>query len=1033
MKKSLLLWLFMALGVVQALAQTRTITGKITDAKDGAPLPGVTISIKGTNTGTLTGPDGNFRLEAGQDAQALVVSFIGYETQEVSLGNRTNFSLQLKTDTKSLQEIVVTAQGIVRDKRSLGYATQNVTGDELSQKSEPNVLNALAGKVAGVNIVGSSGAPGASTNIFIRGITSFTGNNQPLIVVDGIIFSNDLDATENTLFGSQPANRLADISPESIESINILKGPAAAALYGSRASNGAIVITTKRGQQLTGKTEVTFTSSVNFQQVSGWPKLQNQYGQGINNDFINTTTSSWGPAFGTLDSVTTSWGERVPYRAYPDNVKDFFKTGHIIQNGLQLASGTADNNISLSVSSMFQNGVIPSTKFDRNSIQLAGNKKLENGITFNASINYVRSVQGGVPQGNGGSAAGQLTRIPRSFDLIGMPYQDANKQSIYYNPSQNHPLWSTEHERLTSKVDRVFGNFIIGRDITDWLNVSYRVTADVYTDRRKLFLEIGAARAPTGQVVEDQFFRSELNGDLMIRAHKDNLFTQGLNVSGLLGHNLNQRDFQNSTVFAEELTIPDFQNPSNASVFSQSAEVTERRRLVGYYGQLNFNYKDYLYLELTGRLDQSSTLPKDKNKYFYPAASFSFVPTTAFKLESDVLSYLKVRGAIARVGNDADPYLLQTVFAKAGFGNNLASISFPISVGGGSIPGFQPSTRIGSNTLTPEFTTSYEGGLNIGLFRNRVSLDATYFYTRSSDMIFNVNVSNSSGFDTRTTNVGLMTNKGIELLLNATPVRVSDFSWDVSVNFTRIRNMVKEIAPGIESSAIPGNAFIGIQPSIAVDQPYGVIIGTKFRRNDNGELLVNGATGVYVPGEAGQVIADPNPDWLGGITNTLRYKGLSLSFLVDTRQGGDIYSFGMVDLKNTGALEITAADRDQPRILPGVIEVADKQYIPNNIQISAQTYWGALGGLASEGAVFDATVYRLREISLNYALPSQLLNKTPFGGLSVGLSAHNLLFYAPHFPGDPETNSQGAGNIRGFDYNGAPNVRSYGANLRATF
>ncbi|HJT75562.1 MAG TPA: SusC/RagA family TonB-linked outer membrane protein, partial [Chitinophaga sp.] len=962
MKQTLLLWLFVAISVMPALAQTRTISGKVTDVKDGSPIPGVTVIVKGTTTGTVTGAGGNFSLSADQNAKILIVSFVGYETQQVNLDGSTTYNIGLKEDPKSLEEVIVTAQNISRDKRSLGYAFESVKGDELAQRSEPNVLNTLNGKIAGVTITGSSGAPGASTNINIRGITSFTGSNQPLIVVDGIIFSNALDATENTLFGSQPANRLADISPENIESVSVLKGPAAAALYGSRASAGALVITTKSGKELKGKSEVTFTSSVSFQNVSGIPKLQNQYGQGANNDFNNTSSNSWGPAFGTIDSVTTVQGVRVPYRAYPNNVKDFFKTGSIIQNGLNFSSGTAENNISLSLSSTFQNGIIPESKFDRNSVQIGGVKTLNNGVKLMTSVTYVRTSQRGVPQGNGGSAFGQLTRIPRSYDLTGVPYQDENGKSIFYNLTQNHPLWSTEHERLQGNNDRVFGYFTAGYNILKWLNVSYRVTADVYNDRRKFYNEIGSVRNPTGATVRDNFFRSELNGDLMIKANKSNLFTEGLDLNVFLGQNINQRDYQDVTLYGEELTIPNFENPSNASIFSQSGETIEKQRLIGYYGQLSFGYKNYLFLELTGRMDQSSTLPSDKNKYFYPSAALSFVPTDAFHIESNVLSYLKLRANAARVGRDAPPYRLQTYFVGATFGNNLASITYPISVGGSSVPGFLTNTRIGSPSLSPEFVTSYEGGFNIGLFQNRVSLDATYFYTKSSKQIFDVAVSNASGFDTRTTNVGLMTNKGIELVLNATPLKIGAFQWDLSANFTRIRNNVKEIAPGVDNAPLVGNAFIGINPSIAINHAYGVIIGTKNARNDAGELLINPSTGLFVPGIAGEVIADPNPDWQAGLTNTFRYKGFSLSFLIDTRQGGDIYSFSMTDLKSNGSLEITGKDRDKPRILPGVIETSDGKYIKNNIQISAQSYWGALGGLASEGAVYDATVWRLREV-----------------------------------------------------------------------
>jgi TonB-dependent SusC/RagA subfamily outer membrane receptor len=376
----------------------------------------------------VTGSDSRYSIGVPDNA-TLVFSFIGRPVD-----------VQMASDVKALQEIVVTAQGIERDQRTLGYAVQSVKGEALSQRSTPDVLNALQGKVAGVNIVGASGAPGASTNINIRGVSTFGGSNQPLIVVDGIIFSNDLNNTQNTLFGSQPGNRLADINPESIESVNILKGPAAAVLYGSRASAGAIVITTESGKGLQNKTEVTVNSSVNFQSVYGLPPFQNHYGQGANNDFVPNSTNSWGPRFGDLETVVNLQGETVPYQAYPKNVRDFYETGNIIQNSVNIASGKENANFGLSAGSAVQKGIIPNTDFKRHNVQLTGNTKLNNGLTLGGSLSYVKTQQTGIPQGNGGSAFGQLTRIPRSFDLVGRPYQDDLGRSIYYTTTQNHPL-----------------------------------------------------------------------------------------------------------------------------------------------------------------------------------------------------------------------------------------------------------------------------------------------------------------------------------------------------------------------------------------------------------------------------------------------------------------------------------------------------------------------------------------------------------------------------------------------------------------
>jgi TonB-linked SusC/RagA family outer membrane protein len=1044
------------LGASPLLAQDITIRGQVTSSDDGSPLPGVSIQLKGTTRGATTDGDGRYQLAIPAGSR-LVFSFIGFATQEVAVGNQTTINIRLESGSQSLDEVVVTAQGIERDKRSLGYSTQEVTAAQIAQKSEPNLLNTLQGKLAGVQINTQSGQPGASTNINIRGITSFTGSNQPLIVVDGIIFSNDINNTGNTLFASQSPNRLADVNPDNIESINVLKGPAASVLYGSRASAGAIVITTKSGRNQNNKTEVTLASSFNVQNVYGLPRFQNDYGQGTNNLYLNNSTASWGfPFVGGPASITNIQGEVRPYQAYPNNVRDFFRQGSFLQNTVNIAGGDANRNFALSVGNTSQQGITENSKFVRTNIQLGGETKLNNGLKIAGTASYVQSVQRGAAVGNGGSAFGQISRIPRSFDLQNEPQVDAAGRPIYFLTTANNPNWALFNTTLDSQVDRVFGNFTVGYDVAKWLNVTYRVTGDTYTDRRKNVAAIGAARAAQGEVIEDNFFRAELNGDLLINAKTDRFFLDGLSANLLLGNNINQRQFQQQRVYAEQLTIPGFYNVSNASVFTQSAEVTELRRLVGYYAQASFSYNNYLFLELTGRADQSSTLPRANNTYFYPSASVSFVPTDAFKVQSDILSYVKVRANIARVGRDADPYLLNSVFVKSSFGNNVASLNFPVSIGGNSIPGFQISSRIGNNGLTPEFVTSTEVGLNVGLFKNRIGIDAAYFFTRSTDQIFNVAVSNSSGYDTRTTNVGALRNEGVELVLTGTPVRTRAFKWDVNFNFTLIRNRVESISEGITSSAIPGGAFTGIIPSIVVGQPYGVVVGNAYARVQNtnpqgayydptgqfvGQYVINPVTGQFAPTVAGQVLSNPQPNYTAGITNTFSYKGLSLSVLLDTRQGGQIFSFAAIDYRNLGSLYVTGIDRDQPRILPGVIPITNDGTVsgavsgfrPNNIQLTSQAYWQGLGGLGSEAAVFDATVYRVREVALNYALPKSLLGKTPFGNISVGVSGRNLFFFAPNYYLDPEVNTQGAGNIQGLDLSGPPNTRNIGANLRLTF
>ena len=1071
MKKIILMGLVLMVTLLHgAMAQTRTVSGRVTDQSAGGGLPGVTVLVKGTTNGTSTNSDGSFSLTVPQEGGTLVFSSIGMTTQERVIGSESTFNMALAQDVKQLSEVVVTALGIERDTRSLGYATQQIKADQISQRSEPNVLNALQGKVAGVNITGASGLAGASTNINIRGITSLQGNNQPLFVVDGIPISNDIDRANagnslGSLGGAQTSNRALDIDPESIESINILKGPAAAALYGSRASSGAIIITTKSGRSANNKTEVTVTSSFNVQNVFGLPKLQNDYGQGTQGTVVtagglgdvNTGSRlSWGPRYGTTptrpNGLLLANGSTLPYQAY-DNIRDFYRQGTILSNGVNIAGGNADQNLSLNVNHTKQSGIVETSELNRTNVQLGGNVKLANKLRAGGSVNFVQTNQSGPLIGNGGSAFGQLTAIPRSYNLQGLPSQDPITGTNIFFPGADNPYFTLRNNPTTSDLTRFINTATLSYDFLPWLNVTYRAGLDTYSDRRKQSFVIGANRAPGGLILDQNFFRSEVNGDLLVTLKKDNILTEGLNASLLLGQNVNQRRFQSISSQADALVFGGFTNSSAGTVFSNgTGETSSVRRLLGYYSQLSLSYNNYLFLELTGRADQSSTLPVANNTFFYPAATLGFVFTDAFKISNDIFSYGKLRGNIARVGRDANPYQLETFYNVASNGNNVTNFNFPFTINNTVYPGFGTSSIIGGGqTLTPEFTQSYEGGTNLGFFNNRLTFDLTYFYTRSENQILPVTTAASTGFTQRVTNIGRVDNKGFEALVTVAPVRTENFRWDVSANFTRIRNEVISIAPGVERASINGSAFTGSLPSFEVGKPYGVILGGKVPRvpakdpitkRDNapgvvGRYIVNPTTGLYDTNlTPNQVLADPNPDWQGGITNSLNYRGITLSFLVDANVGADILSFSQAQFKSTGQVAETAVDREAPRVLPGVIPNGDGTFRENNIQIDAQSYYGGgggLGGLQSEFNVFDATVYRLREASVGYSLPKSLLERTPFGQASITLSGRNLFFYAPNAPFDPELNTQGAGNLRGLDLQGPPNTRNYGVNLRFTF
>jgi hypothetical protein len=677
---------------------------------------------------------------------------------------------------------------------------------------------------------------------------------------------------------------------------------------------------------------------------------------------------------------------------------------------------------------------------------------LANNVKIGGSLQYSNSTQRSSLTGNGGSAFGQLQAVPRSYDLQGLPYIDANGRSLFLGgvAGAENPLWSLEKNVTNSNADRFTGNITVDYDFTKWLNVSARVGLDNYTDRRKQRFGVSSLRQPLGEIADFVAYRSQINSDLIVTLKKNNLFNSNINGTLRLGNNINARRSQFITANVENTLLPNFDNVAFGTVFSNgTTELSEQRRLVGWYGQASLDYKNWAFLEFTGRADRSSTLPVANSSFFYPSISGSIVLTDAFKINSNILSYAKVRGNWAKVGKDADPYQIATYYRVLNQGNNVANLAFPIN----GLGGFAIDTQLGAGqTLKPEFTTSTEAGLNVGLFKNRITIDATYYLTRHTDLITNVGLAASTGFTSRTINVGEMTNEGVEILLNITPLKTKDFKWDFTANISKNVNKVVRVGGGVDRFNIGGNAFTGTTPSIVEGAPYGVIVGgAKPRVGDvgfpvvgteanryEGQIVINPNNGLWAtPDIQNKILADPNPKALIGITNTFTWKGFTLSALFDSQIGGEIVSFSTGFYKSRGMIEETAVQRELSRTINGVIPVRDASnaiigYTPNNIQIDAQNYWGGMG-LQSDLNVYDATVYRLREATFGYTFPSKLLAKTPFGNASINFVGRNLFFFAPSAIIDPEVNTQGAGNIRGLELQSAPNTRNYGVNIRLTF
>ena len=1056
MKKCLLLLFFLAgtLSVQSIYAQQRTVSGKVTSADDGAPVPGVNVLLKGTATGTVTDLDGNYKIAVPSEATVLVFSFIGLQTQEVTVGAQAVINVIMETEAEILEAVVVTALGIERDKRALSYATQEVQGEDLAQKSTNSVFQSLQGKVAGLNISSPGGAAGQTETIILRGVTSIAGNsrNQPLIVVDGTpinidIIGTDVAAGSAQVFGSgNIGSGLADLNPQDIESVNVLKGPTAAALYGIRAANGAIIITTKKPSSQKGLS-VRLTTSVNVTQVNILPSYQNEFGQG--NDFRFGTPnglSSFGRRFGSIpnDSIQNFNGENIAFQNFPDNVRDFFNTGVLINNDLQISGGNGESGFILSVGSSLQDGIVPFSDLQRTNVRLGGNTKVLDRLSLNGSISFSRREVLGSPQGNNGSSPFFLLQsLPRSLDLVGNPVLNPDGSQNFFSGFDN-PLFSAEFNTVTQNVDRVIGNYGLQLDITEvpGLKLNYNFGVDISSDNRQQVFAVGSARFGDGTIIQDnQTFRSFESTFIV---SYDRNINEDFSIGIKAGHNLNSAVRERFIVQANDLLLPGLNNVNNSATINPDARngIDFQRRLIGVFGEVSVGYRDWAYLTFTGRNDWSSTLPEGNRGFFYQSIGGSLIFTEAFNIESSILSFGKVKASFAEVGNDAPAFLTSNVFvANPSFGNNVSQVNFPFNGNGA----FTAGGTIGNNALVPEENQEIEVGIELGLLNNRINIDANYYTQDVTNQILAVQVPSSTGFTSLTSNVGLITNEGIEVVASADILQRNNFNWKAIVNFSRIRNEVVELSDGLEFTQLGGFTTNG--PAAQVGEAIGVFRGTMVQRDpitgmplilatgtNRGTLLNPGATGV---------IGDPNPDFNLSWINQLSWKGINFSFQWDLQKGGDIFSNTIIFSNFLGVTEESAVNREGSRIIPGVLANADGSVIldgdgnpvPNNIQITTEDFFQDLAFGANETAVFDGSFLRLREITLGYSIPKALLDKTPFGGIDISFSARNVFTFAPNINTniDPEVSNSAGALFRGFEVNSGPGVVNYGFNASFRF
>lgn len=1090
-----ILTLLIALVAQFSFAQVKTISGTVTDSGN-IPLPGVNIVVEGTSNGTLSDFDGNFTISAAV-GDVLILSYIGQKDVRLTVGSSDYYAIQMEEDAQQLDEVVVTSLGLKREARSLGYSVAKVTGEDVQGRAEPDLIRAMQGKMTGVNITGGGGAPGQSTKINIRGMSSLTGNTQPLFIVDGIPFDNSVNSTagagQNTVF----SNRGFDLDPNSIESISVLKGAAASALYGSRATNGVIVVTTKGASTRSRKgLEVSYNGSMMMTDISGIPDYQDVYTQGSNQVYNGGFIGNWGaPMPNEVDRINQEYGTNYSktYSLYPDGspypdgtasnpvsnrfpnvfpdlmqeytmpdgsvrnvsapyqiephdiIGGFFQTGQTIDNAVSLSGGSEKGTVNAGFSNTNQGGIIPNQFVRRTSFYTGGNATLDNGVTVSGTVNYVNTTQQSPRSGasafndyfggGGGSIYARLFYLPRNFDLMGLPFENpADGSNIFYRALDN-PRWIAQNNLFKSNVNRAYGNLSVGYDIADGINVTLKGGINSYHDLQRSNVSPGGVDTPLGQVRTVDINNTERDFTALLNINKD--LTEDLSLTAVAGINANERSLSQRGVTGN-IVISRGLNITNAtSTQIVDFDFTSLRRLYGVFADVQLGYKDMLYLGLVGRQDRSSTLPQGANSYFYPGASLAFLVSEAVELP-EVINSLKVRVSNTKVGNDASPYRTLTNF------NIFTPFTSPLF---GAVNRASLDNTLGNATLKPEFTTEFETGLAATLFNNRLSFDFTYFSRTSTEQIATASVARSSGFSSQVVNVGQLDNKGIEIGLDVYPISTENFTWNSYFAFTRIRSLVVDAGPN-------GEIFIG-GPGSSLGTihrnglPYGQIFGTENAKDDEGNLLIDKNTGLPFASQQSTVIGDPNPDFTLGITNSFKYKNFTFRALIDWRQGGDMYSFSAASLQLRGQLA-NQVEREALRVVPGVygsnqtflpITDASGNSIQNTTPITAfdshfSNGWGAYG--QDEVNIYDITSIRLREVGLSYALPKQILDKTPFGSGSLGVSGRNLWWRAPNMLEglnlDPEVLAESAAsNVQGFEYGATPTTSSISFNLSLTF
>lgn len=1068
MKKFLLLC-FSFVFVLSAWAQERVITGRVSSSEDGSALPGVNVVVKGTTTGSVTDADGKYSLSVPSSGGSLVFSFIGLKTTEIAIGERTIVDVQLGLDVTQLSEIVVTAGAIQQEKRALGYSVSSVSNSLIEQRPESDIGRILNGKVPGMNITPTGGVSGSGTNIIIRGYTTISGNKQPLFIVDGVPFSSATNQQTDFLGGNQAtSSRFLDIDPNNIERVDVLKGLSASVLYGEQGRNGVILITTKNSNKKNRPVEVSLSQSYFVNEIASAPELQDNWGNGFDQNY-GFFFSNWGPNFktrgaagisadGTIPHPYSRFSDAtllaafpefatatIPYQAFDNN--RFFKKGSVANTSLNVNGGTDKLSYNATVGRNREEGFIENNILEKINFGLGINAEVSKKLSVSASMNYAQTemqtppVSAGTSSGPAGSGASIFANIfytPRSVDLMGLPFESPiDGRSVYYRSGNDitNPRWIQKYMRSSNNVKRIFGKVSATYKVTDDINLTYRVGLDTYAESQEYVINRGATESAltNGLMRTTELQNTIFNHDVFATWNKK--LSDAVSLDVTVGGQARFDRLKSVGIESTNQVVFGFENHNNflfhSNVNSFSTENFNRGNMnrkveenyYGVYGKASIGFKDYLYAELQGRNDWKSTAEAANNSIFYPSASLSFIPTTAFGIESKNFNYLKLR-----VG-----YGTSAGFPSAYNTRNFATLNprrFQ-DVNANLVSTNGRSTFLANPALKPELQEEIEFGVEGKFLDSRLGIDVTYYRRSTTNLITDAPLDPSIGVDLTTINLGKLNNNGIEINLTGNPIRTTNFRWDATVNFFHYESIVESLGAGISQVTVAG---FSNQGNFAIPgMPFNTIQGSYFVRDANGNRVVSGGGRYLVSGDI-KPIGNPNPDFTSSLINSLTYKGFNLSFQFEYRRGGKILSATAYTLLGRGITKDSDFDREQPIVLPGV--KADGT--PNDIAVTpSDAYFGNFVTGADEAGIFDGTTIRLREVSLGYSLPKSVLQKTPFKAISISISGQNLWFNAVNFPKylnfDTDVLSTGVGNGLGFDYFTGPSSRRYGANLKITF